>query len=75
MLEFIDAKEKPAPVNVTENVAKQVNTNNFLSNLPSWVLPAVGVGLLAFSLANPATAPLALAAVPLMASTKPLALN
>ncbi|MBO7605276.1 MAG: hypothetical protein J6S61_02255, partial [Elusimicrobiaceae bacterium] len=41
-----------------------VSTNQSSFNLPSWVLPAVGIGLLAFSLINPATSPFALAAFP-----------
>ncbi|MBO7604839.1 MAG: hypothetical protein J6S61_00005, partial [Elusimicrobiaceae bacterium] len=65
-LEHIGAKQESALSNITE----QENTNKFLSKLPSWVLPAVGIGLLAFSLINPATAPFALATVPLVGSVK-----
>ncbi|MBO7604948.1 MAG: hypothetical protein J6S61_00580 [Elusimicrobiaceae bacterium] len=68
-LESIGAKEKsPQDTPVTHN-------GNSSFKLPSWVLPAVGVGLLAFSLLTPATLPFALAALPLMASTVPLVTN
>ncbi|MBO4707433.1 MAG: zeta toxin family protein [Elusimicrobiaceae bacterium] len=57
----------------SSNIVEQKNSNKLLPKLSGWVLPAaVGIGLLAFSLANPSTAPIALAAVPLLANTQPL---
>ncbi len=73
-LESAGAKEKsPESSFAPEDTLKQ-RGNQFLSKLPSWVLPAVGVGLLTATLSNPITTPLALATLPLLASTdNPLA--
>ena len=58
--------------NIKEVAAPAQSPQNSLKN---YILPVVGIGLLGLALSNPITAPLALASVPLLASTKPLITN
>ena len=61
-----------SPTEDMDIIDSNKNTNRSPSKLPSWVLPAVGVGLLAATLSNPVISTLALAALPLFVSTNPL---
>lgn len=58
--------------NIKEVAAPAQSPKN---NLKNYILPVVGIGLLGLALSNPITAPLALASVPLLVSTKPLITN